>query len=173
MTKFQPEYLKKWTTADPACGTMNNYMGDDKSDHYVVYAKVVREGCILSESNYDKIKECLEAIDSEADLDFYVSHWAVGPIDYILVHEDNEPLLREADKIAKALADYPILDEEDFSKREWQWANENWQSMNLQERIDLIKEHNDSPTAFLKARHDYIHPDIDQCGSVFEALTRI
>jgi hypothetical protein len=86
---------------------------------------------LLEESNYKCALERLEAIaredDEESDdvLDLGISHWAYGSIRQIFVRvrdEDGEftNAWIESVKIALELQDYPVLDESDYSEREWE-----------------------------------------------------
>jgi hypothetical protein len=46
------------------------------------------------------------------------SHWAVGWVETILIHESNETALRKADELTAALESYPVLDEEAYAEAE-------------------------------------------------------
>ena len=56
---------------------------------------------------------------------FGFNHWACGWIDELMVHEDApEAVLILAANIHSQLQDYPILDEEDYSRREFEAEEE-------------------------------------------------
>jgi hypothetical protein len=69
-------------------------------------------------------------------------HWAVGWVEWIGIHQDAEDILKEADEIACALSDYPVVDEEHLSNLEQEEADETWKNCyNEKERIKYIRQH--------------------------------
>ena len=93
-------------------------------------------------------------------------HWAVGWVEWIAIHESDEKALREADELAAALTDYPIVNESHFSELEWTEANDYWESLSLRERIELCSE---AGISIFCARHDSIPPQ--DSGYIFEHCT--
>ena len=70
------------------------------------------------------------------------SHWAVGWVEWIAIHEDATEHLDKANELAGELADYPILNESHLSELEIEEANETWQNCyDNQERVEYIREH--------------------------------
>jgi len=47
-------------------------------------------------------------------------HWGVGWIEELMIRADRQDLLDVADGILEELEDYPVLDEYDYSMREWE-----------------------------------------------------
>lgn len=108
----------------------SNYVGETFDGYCVVIGKH-RDSDTLSVSNFEVAKEMLERVLSaqpDADPDDLrfecASHWAVGYVETILVKATNIELVREAASIRKALDNYPVLDDEDFSEREWEERQE-------------------------------------------------
>lgn len=84
--------------------------------------------------------------------DFRAGHWACGWVEYLLVREDAPDEIKQAaGEIICALSDYPVLDEEDFSKRENDEVNESWRWLSMRERMRLCAKHG---TSIFAARRD-------------------
>lgn len=47
------------------------------------------------------------------------NHWAVGWVEHLLLHPDATELVAKAEEWREGLEDYPVYDEEDWSKLEW------------------------------------------------------
>ena len=70
------------------------------------------------------------------------SHWAVGWIEYILIHESREDLIAVVSALVDRVANYPVLDEDDFSRREQESADRMWRDCyTWRERIAYMREH--------------------------------
>lgn len=110
--------LEKWKLPE-------YYMGDTFYEYYVCIGKH-RDSDLLTQSNFDVF---LEALGGESE-HVYIqrsNHWAVGWCETILIHEDApEELLQEADDMLCALEQYPVLDDSDFSKRECEAEQEDF-----------------------------------------------
>ena len=110
--------LKKWERA-------KNYSGKDLSDYYPIYS-INRDSCEIDKSNWDAIWDELKDYDGVEIHRF--NHWAVGWIEQILIHEDDEEALDVAEDILAILDNYPLLNEDDYSIRMHEGALNNIQS---------------------------------------------
>ena len=135
---YEPENLKRWTLPE-------HYSGEQWPEYYVFLGQH-RDSDLLTQSNFD----CgLKAIGGESDTVHIVreGHWAVGWIEWIAIHESDAAALKEADEIMAALEDYPVVDEMDFSEREFEAVLEYWDgwrdSPDYRHRVDEIKAYND------------------------------
>ena len=100
----------------------SNYSGGDFAG-WLCGPIRTRDASLLAQSNYKCALDTLLAVDN-ADADVQVqscSHWACGYFDRILVRRDTLAAY-ELHKIYIALADYPVLDDLDFSQREYDAA---------------------------------------------------
>jgi len=144
-TQFTPEHLNLWTLP-------GSYAGAEWPDHYVFLSRNRDSDC-LTESNFacglaaiggEKTIET-ELEDDDSALAVTVvreSHWAVGWVEWIAIHKDNDDALRIADKIVAGLEDYPVVNESDFSEREQVAADETWKNCyDEKERVNYIREH--------------------------------
>jgi hypothetical protein len=134
MDATQPQNLKRWTR--PA-----NYAGASWPEYYSAGVGQSRDSDALERSNF---RCMLSALGGESDTVIVVreSHWAVGWVEWIAIHETDSEALAIADKQKARLDNYPILDESDFSDEETNEANETWESCyNERERVEYIREH--------------------------------
>lgn len=130
---YDPTNLKRWTMPD--------YYAGEVWPNYYVFLGQHRDSDCLARSNFES---GLEAIGGESDTVIVVreGHWAVGWVEWIAIHQDDETALKEADAIAGALENYPVVDEEHYSQLETEDANETWANCyNEKERIEYIREH--------------------------------
>jgi hypothetical protein len=83
----------------------------------------------------------LEASGGETETVIVVreSHWAVGGVEWIAIHEADAMALAKADEQCERLADYPVLNEEDWSGREFEAQCATWANAGLQGQIEYCK----------------------------------
>lgn len=133
---FTPSNINRWTMPD-------HYFGAVWPDYYRAPCSRTRDSDDLTESNF---AQCLARLGGESDTIAIVRerHWAVGWVEWIAIHQDNEKALREADDIAQALDDYPVLNEDDWSAREHESANAVWRDCySSEDRIRYIRDNRD------------------------------
>lgn len=125
---YVPENLSRWELPD-------SYAGAHWDGYYRAPVGRNRDSDLLTQSNWDQQWDALKAFradvpgtDEVSPVDVCENHWAVGWVEWVAIHESNGPALREADHLAGALADYPVLDDEDFSRREWEDYEKGWES---------------------------------------------
>jgi len=101
--------MQKWSRSE-------NYIGESYNDYYVLLSRC-RDSGLVEESNFNS---ALKALNGESDTVKVIrsSHWAVGWIEVILIHESDKVSVDKGFEIDKALDNYPILDDIDFSERE-------------------------------------------------------
>lgn len=105
------------------------------AEDFTLYHYVWRDSTILEQSNAGALQADLEPYESDGPADNpdvqwqHFRHWAVGWCDAVAVRcygPDGQPTrayLTLCDHVA-ALADYPVRDEEDFSRQEYESAIE-------------------------------------------------
>ncbi len=104
-----------------------NYMGEDLSNYYVLIGRH-RDSTLLDESNWEVAKEKFGGKPGVREASF--SHWAVGWGESLLVSKDApEDVLEAAEEMLDGLENYPVLDEEDYSSREYKASIKNIQSI--------------------------------------------
>lgn len=137
--------LTPWTPGVGASSwdDASNYIGD-RIDGWFVYSKH-RDSDHLVQSNYDVILKALQVVagedHSECVREDRVGHWAVGWIEQINVTaRAPEAVIRKAEELLERLRDYPALDEDDWSTREYEAAASFWESCSPRERVRMAME---------------------------------
>jgi hypothetical protein len=104
---------------------------EDPDDWAIIYHSH-RDSGLLDQSNAAAIEKEMEEFTEGDDPDVVMEshhHWAVGHIDGFSVRVYRDGQITEAfkayHKLAERLANYPILDEEDYSERELEATFEN------------------------------------------------
>jgi hypothetical protein len=131
---YQPRNLNRWTRPD-------HYFGAEWPNHFSAGVGQHRDSDALARSNF---RCMLRALGGESDTVRVIreGHWAVGWVEWIAIHESDATALEIADDIAAALADYPVVDESDFSELENEDAQQVWsQCYDDAGRIDYIRRH--------------------------------
>lgn len=133
---YEPKNLKLWTMPDSYCGAV-------WPAYYSAGLGQSRDSDALERSNFICT---LRAIGGESETVQVVreSHWAVGWVEWIAIHQDDDNALRLADEVQAGLADYPVVNEDHWSELEQEDANETWANCySPQERVDYIRKHRD------------------------------
>lgn len=133
---YEPTEIERWTMPQ-------HYFGETWPDYYRAPCGRSRDSSDLEESNF---AACLARLVGESETVLVVreSHWAVGWVEWIAIHQDDEEALREADEIARELEDYCALDENDQTERESESANEVWRDCyDEKSRVEYIRRHRD------------------------------
>lgn len=133
METYAPEYVNRWKLP-------RDYAGAEWPEYYNACGRH-RDSDILTESNF---YATLRAVGGESETVQIVreSHWAVGWIEWLAIHESDAAALRAADRCAESLEDYPILDDDDFSRREDEACAEVWEHcFRRRERAEYFRRH--------------------------------
>jgi hypothetical protein len=160
------------------------YMGEDFEGYYAFLGRS-RDSDHIEQSNFDvglerlggesePLCDCEElrrnAHCSEHPAAVVVqraSHWAVGWVETIYVHQSATDAVALAEDMRESLENYPILDEADHSRREWEAAVACWKSMDYRERSRVLHEHG-LPRKLARNSLSYVQ-DYDD-GSLFQYL---
>lgn len=155
--------MKHWKRA-------SNYMGEDFSAYLVLLGRH-RDPPILDNVNFDAALEELGG-ESKTVLVERASHWAVGWVETILIDPSNKDSVEVGEGIEERLANYPVLDEQELSRREWEAMTEYWDKLaSMRERVELAKEASGNP--FL-ARHSMSKlVDLYGCDNLYERVREI
>jgi hypothetical protein len=112
----------------------------DQQDWLVVPVSQTRDSGPLDQSNFATAVAMLGGESETVEIHRF-GHWGPGWFEIIIV-DPKSPQAATAKDIESAMADYPVLDESDFSEREQNEANEVWANCyRVQDRIDYIKKH--------------------------------
>lgn len=147
-----------------------------------------RDSGLLDQSNAEVIRKAMEPFADTDDPNVVFeshSHWAVGHIDGFSVRVFRDGQITEAFKVyhglAQRMADYPVLDESDYSERELEATLENlplaaWSLKNEYELPEgwenevysWLSDHNCSAVENTDDQGGY--PDEDELIEAFQAL---
>jgi hypothetical protein len=118
---------KSWT-----CFVWDREGDLDHADNWAIVYTHNRDSGLLAQSNADAIAKVLEPFTDTNDPDVVFeshAHWACGHVDgaSIRVYRNGEitDAFRAYHELSEQLADYSILNEEDYSNREYEATLEN------------------------------------------------
>lgn len=105
----------------------------DRREHWLVLpvSRHRDSGC-LDESNFHCALEALGGESRSVEVHRF-GHWGHGWFEIILVSPTNKKLVAIAEDIERGLMDYPVLDDEDLSRRESEDADESWDNYGARE----------------------------------------
>lgn len=164
-----------------------NYMGATWEGWYSAGFGQSRDSDTLKESNFAVASRELMALSDAVTVREEISngqedectsvrivregHWAVGWVEWIAIHKSNAAALELAKELCDRANNYPILDESDFTEREWSKATEYWEQEPIKYRLDWLKRYEPGIPCFA-ARHDLstIMHDYD-ADYLWQALT--
>lgn len=166
--------LTKWTTNGPTCfDTAENYVGKTFPGFLVAPVSQTRDSECLERVNFDAVTaDILKASTHEETAIRRFGHWGPGWYELLLIHPDDAPAIACAEEWQRALEDYPVADEEAFSRAEWDEVMELWEHSSVRDRLSYIQDANRNSPARVSpfaARRDTF-PD-DPAGRVYERLT--
>jgi hypothetical protein len=126
-----PKHLKRWSMP-------RYYFGAQWPEYYSAGVGRSRDSDCLEQSNFAVMLTALGG-ETETVIVFRENHWAVGWVEWIAIHELDAKALAIADAQCERLANYPVLDEDDWSRREYEEQCETWANAGLQGRIDYCR----------------------------------
>jgi hypothetical protein len=129
---YTPNNLKRWTKP-------SHYAGASWPEYFSSGVGQSRDSDALERSNFACMLNELGG-ESETVIVVRESHWAVGWVEWIAIHQDDTKALTTADEIQAALSDYPVINEDHWSETEQEEANEVWANCyGPEERIEYIR----------------------------------
>lgn len=135
--------LKRYRDWSPTHNDPKGLGCDDQQDWFVAPVMLTRDSGIRAESNFESFKKSLESLGLTEPGDFEIhrfGHWGPGWFEIILINPESEAAVKDAEETQAALADYPILDDSDYSEREHGASCEAWSGMSIRERVKLCRE---------------------------------
>lgn len=137
--------LKRWTHP-------KNYLGATWEGWYVFLGQHRDSDC-LTRSNFQCAFKRLKPLSTDLEQEempsvqiVRESHWAVGWVEWIAIHESNKPAIAEAEAMLESMDGYPVLDETHWSEMEFNEYLEAWKDSGHDyfikelERAELIEE---------------------------------
>jgi len=129
-----------------------DYLGETWKGWYSAGFGQSRDSDCLEQSNFQTVYDELRPLDSEFEGETTVriiraGHWAVGWVEWIAIHSSNTAALQRARQLCDRANDYPVLNEEDFSQREWDSCEQVWRDcFDPAERVRYFRKHSYTST---------------------------
>jgi hypothetical protein len=124
------EAAGNWQQFESFCWFRKNEIADP--DNWAIIYTHNRDSGLLDQSNAEAITEAMTPFSETDDPDVVFeshNHWAVGHVDGFSIRVYRDGQITDAFKtyhdLAERLADYPVLDEEDYSRREFEATLDN------------------------------------------------
>ena len=137
--------MKTWDKAMKAGGidSYSNYGGSTDHKDMLIFLGRNRDSDALQESNFEVALEELGG-ESETVQVHRFNHWACGWIELILIDSKDKTAVDKAESMLKNLEGYPVLDDDDYYRRESENALDYWKSLPLSERVELCEKYGES-----------------------------
>lgn len=123
----------------------SNYAGHDWSGWYSAGFGQSRDSDALERANFQAAYAALphgnEAGDEPSVQIVREGHWAVGWVEWIAIHPSDAEALSIARQLCKRANDYPVLDEELFSRIEDEYCEATWRNCSPRDRIAYFRSH--------------------------------
>jgi hypothetical protein len=140
---------------------------DDRQDWLVCPVIQTRDSETLDRSNFVSFLAALGGESETVEVHRF-GHWGPGWYEIIIVAPET-PARAEAEQIAAALEDYPVVDEQAYSDLEYKETCEYWENMGLSERVETCQR---ADVTVFAARRDNPY-DCDDDYEVVQILQRV
>lgn len=97
---------------------------EDRNNWFLAPVGRNRDSGPFDESNFESALEILGGESDTVEVHRF-GHWACGFYEIILVHPSRE---KEVEDLESSLESYPVLDDKDLSRREYEAMQEDWDS---------------------------------------------
>lgn len=139
---YEPKHIQRWTM--PPC-----YVGEVWPEFYSSGFGQHRDSDALARSNFQvafvQISKATSLPEDQDEIHPQIvreNHWAVGWVEWIAIHQDDDGALKAADELRESYNGYPVLDEDHFYRVEDAEANEVWANCyDVSDRIKYIRKH--------------------------------
>ena len=145
------EMLSEIIKAPSAFDSSANYMGENKFPGLVGWLTQNRDSEALERSNFESALEELGGESETVEVHRF-GHWACGWWE-IIAFKLNTPAHEIALKIQEGLDNYPVVNEEHFSEKEWNEESDYWAGLSIEEKVSLCQG---AGISIFKARHEYL-----------------
>lgn len=115
----------------------HNYLGNTDIKDMLVFLGRNRDSGLLDNSNFEVALNSLGGESDNIQIHRF-GHWACGWFELILINPKAEDIIKQCEDMLNALSDYPVLNDEDYYKREYESTLENIKdSAKFNAHIDL------------------------------------
>ena len=144
----------------PTCFDPAGLCLPDRQNWLVAPVSRTRDSGPLTESNFSCFLEERGGEGESVEVHRF-GHWGPGWFEIVLIDPDAADVMKRAMKMEGTLSNYPVLDEEDFSRREWEGAEEAWKRLNMRDRILAMAKGKGS--IFAARRNEMPDEALDYC----------
>src|SRR5262245_18208188 len=130
--------MQTYSTYRPTIFDQAGAFLDDRQDWLVVPVGQTRDSGPFDLSNFAAALELLGGEGDDCEVHRF-GHWGPGWFEIIIVRP-NSAAHHAALNIEHRLEDYPLLDEEDFSRREWEDYESGWESYGAWEFVRQLRK---------------------------------
>ena len=180
------EAVGNWRRFESFCWFRRDEVDD--ANNWAIFYTGHRDSGLLDQSNASVIEKALEPFTEGDDPDVVFeshNHWAVGHVDGFSIRVFRDGEITEAFKtyheLAERLAEYPVLDEDDYSNRELEATLDNLTdaAWRLKDECELPEDWesnvygwlSDNNCGAIENRDDQGgYPDEDELKEAFDAL---
>lgn len=132
---------------------------EDRQEWFVVPVTQNRDSGIRDLSNFRSLLRTLGGEGEHVEVHRF-GHWACGWLEIIIVDpQAPEKLLTDLGGCVCALADYPILNESDFSEMEEESCEKIWNESSIRDRLHYLRlffrRRSGENISYLAARHEW------------------
>ena len=114
------------------------FLDEDRQDWLVAPVIQTRDSGPIDESNFKCFLDGLGGEGKSVEVHRF-GHWGPGWYEIIIIDPKAEAILTLAQEMEDALENYPVLDEEDLSKRENEAEQESWGSWGRKDFTKALK----------------------------------
>lgn len=117
--------LQTYNSFAPTCFDNPRAFLPDRQNWLLAPSSQTRDSGALDRSNFNTMEKLLKDVDpnSQDHENHRFGHWGPGWFELLIIRPGST-CQQVAENAATALAEYPVLDEEDFSNREFEEACE-------------------------------------------------
>lgn len=132
--------MQKYSEFRPTCFDPRGLNLDDRQDWLVAPVSRTRDTGPFEESNFQTALEMLGGESETVEVHRF-GHWGPGWFEIIIIQPGSDAA-KKAEDIESSLENYPVLDDEDFSRREYDDFLESWDNWAARDFTKfLVKNH--------------------------------
>jgi len=113
-----------------------------------------RDSSLLAESNFEVACNILGEENEDSYEVHRFGHWGPGWFEIIIINPGNRAAMAAADDIERALADYPVLDDSDYSRRQYEAVQETWAQASIKDRLYYLSRSGGGCSMFAARRDE-------------------
>ena len=130
------EEMRPYNEFRPTVFDRNIPFGDERDDWLVLSVGQTRDSGCLEQSNFAQALEQLGGEGDTVEVHRY-GHWGPGWFEIIII-KPGSPEEKTAEEIEAALENYPVLDDEDLSEREFEDTRASWDLWGCSDFVEYV-----------------------------------